>query len=224
MKNTILLLAFIIVSFTSRAQKVDNITFEVSYGMSVPLNFESLVSDENFNSISHLDGGIRYMFNKNIGVKGELAYDKFGGKQSNYGLQTLMVDAQLYYNLGSLVGLVYATKEKVGVFAHAGFGVASNKSLNNNITDYAGTYIMGLSPLFKLSNDFALSSDISYKLNMKQMLLFDGTLFADPTVTYRNSSHYSFSLGVIYYLGTTRHHPDWNVNTLTPKNRTSFQD
>ncbi len=210
MKNTILLFVFTIIGFTSQAQISDNITFEASYGMSVPLNFVSNVSNENFNSTSHFDGGIRYMFTRDLGVKGELAYDKYSGKAANYGMKTILVDAQLYYNLGRLSGLLYATNETVGLYAHAGFGVASNKSINNGMTDHAGTYIMGLSPLFKLSDAFALSTDISYKLNIKQHIHFDGTFFADPTVTNHDVSQFTVSIGAIYYLGGTKSHSDWS--------------
>lgn len=209
MKNTILLFAFAIIGFTGQAQIADNLTFEASYGMSVPLNFISNVSNENFNSTSHFDGGIRYMFTRNLGAKGELAYDKYAGKDANYGMKTVMVDAQLYYNLGRLAGLLYVTNETVGLYAHAGFGVTSNKSVNNGMTDHAGAYIMGLSPLFKLSDHFALSTDISYKLSIKQHIRFDGTFFADPTVTNHDASQFSVSIGAIYYLGSAKSHSDW---------------
>lgn len=209
MKKTILLFTFVILSFTVQAQIADNITFEASYGMSVPLNFVSTISNENFNSTSHFDGGLRYMFTRNLGVKGELAYDKYTSKDPNYGMKTILVDAQLYYNLGRLAGLLYSTNETVGLYAHAGFGIASNKSLYNNMTDHAGAYIMGLSPVFKLSDSFALSTDISYKLSIKQHIRFDGTFFVDPTVTNHDASQFSVSIGAIYYLRGAKNNSDW---------------
>jgi hypothetical protein len=209
MKNTILLFVFTIIGSTSQAQIADDLTFEAAYGMSVPLNFVSKFSNENFNSTSHFEGGIRYMFSSDFGVKGVLAYDAFSGTDTNYGIKSIMADAQLYFNLGRVVGLLYFTDETVGLYAHAGFGVTSNKSLNNGFTEHSGVCSMGLSPLFKLSDAFALSTDISYQLNIKQHMRFDGTFFEIPTVTNHNMSQFTLSIGGIYYFGGAKYHSDW---------------
>ncbi len=209
MKNKILLFAFAIIGFTSQAQIEHKITFEASYGMSVPLSFISL-TDGNFNSTSHFDGGIRYMFNNNWGIKGEMAYDKYTGKAANYGMIAFVQDVQMHYNLGRYTGLSDATNGIVGLYAHSGFGVATDRSLYNHAIEYSGTYILGLSPIFKICDHFALSTDISYKLNMKQHIRYDGTFFVVPTVTNQTTSQVSFSIGGIYYIRSAKAHADWS--------------
>ena len=210
MKNLLILL-LLGVSYTSiQAQMKDKISLEGCYGLSIPINFVSTKSNANFNSTSHLGGGIRYMFNQNIGIKGELSYDKFSANNTDLGMNSTGINTQIYYNLGKLVGLVYVTNETLGLFVHSGFGLVINKSLNNINSDRAGVYCIGLTPLFKLSHQFALSSDFSYKMGFKQNLCFDGTFSPNSTLVNNNLSTFTITLGAIYYLGDSKYHADWS--------------
>jgi hypothetical protein len=213
MKNKIVLFVLVIIGFTAQAQGLDGnfnqLSLEGAYGMSIPLNYSSSVPGNNFNSVSHFDGGIRYMLMQDWGIKGMISYDKFTGNDANLGMQSIVLDAQAHYNLGKAIGLVHGTKEKVGLFLHSGFGLSINKSVPYNMTEHSGVYILGLSPLFKISDHFALSTDLSYKLTLKQHMHFDGTFFEIPTVTNNNTSQISLTVGGIIYLGSAKRHADW---------------
>ena len=211
MKNKIALFALVIIGFTSQAQGLDGnfnqLSFEAAYGMSIPSNFASSpLTNENFKSVTHFDGGIRYMLDQDWGIKGSLAFDQFTGTGSNFGLQSVRLDAQAHYNLGKAMGLVLATRQTVGMYLHTGFGVTLNKSkYKNDFQDETMNYIIGLTPLFKITDGIALSTDLSYILNYKQDHYFDGVPMGEKNTT----GQMTFSIGAVFYLGTARSHADW---------------
>jgi OOP family OmpA-OmpF porin len=116
------------------------------------------------------------------------------------------MDAQAQYNLGRKMGLVLATNQKVGLYLHTGFGLTLNKSIyKNDFQDETINYIIGVTPLFKITDGIALSTDLSYILNYKQDHYFDGVLMGEKNTT----GQLTFSIGAVFYLGTARTHADW---------------
>jgi OOP family OmpA-OmpF porin len=211
MKNKIALIALVVIGFTSHAQGLDGnfnqLSLEASYGMSIPSNYaSSSLTNDNFKSVTHFEGGIRYMFDQDWGVKGTLSFDKFTGNEANFGLNSFRMDAQAQYNLGKALGLVLATRQTVGMYLHTGFGVTLNKSIyKNDFQDETINYIIGVTPLFKITEGIALSTDLSYILNYKQDHYFDGVPFGEKNTT----GQMTFSIGAVFYLGTARSHADW---------------
>jgi OOP family OmpA-OmpF porin len=211
MKNKIALIALVIIGFTSHAQGLDGnfnqLSLEGAYGMSIPLNYASSpLTNDNFKSVTHFDAGIRYMLNQDWGIKGTLAFDKFTGSDANFGLKSFRMDAQAHYNLGRAMRLVIATRQTVGLFVHSGFGVTLNTSIyKNDFQDETMNYIIGITPLFKITEGIALSTDLSYILNYKQDHYFDGVLMGGKNTT----GQMTFSIGAVFYLGTVRIHADW---------------
>ncbi|GGD35138.1 hypothetical protein GCM10011343_26250 [Flavobacterium orientale] len=183
-------------------------SLEGGYGVSIPTRIVSEVSDKSFVSVTHIALGARYMFNQDWGVKGQLAFDRFS-ESADLGTSFFRMDAQAYYNLGRQLGLPYATNELMGLYAHGGLGVSFARSLFNDSREHNGNILIGLTPMFKLSDKLALPITLSYTHTIKQHFSFDGIPFDPPTVAYRNGGHYTFSVGLIIYLGEERMHADW---------------
>jgi len=219
MKNKILLFVLVIFGFAGQAQRYgksyNQFSIEAAYGISIPLNYvSSNNSAGNYISTTHFDVGLRYMFTKELGVKGEMSFDNYDG-DDDYGMKTTRLDAQVYYNLGQSMGLVYATNETVGMLAHTGFGVSFNKSSFFGSAEHTGNFIIGLTPIFKITDKIALSTDFSYGLNFKQHVYYDGVPFNKPPemysspLVYKNAGQFNITIGAIFYLGSERNHADW---------------
>lgn len=211
MKNKIALFALLILGFTSHAQGLNGnfnqLSLEAAYGMSIPSNYaSSSLTNDTFTSVTHFEGGLRYMVDQDWGIKGTLAFDQFTGNEANFGLKSFRMDAQAQYNLGKAMGLVLATRQTVGVYLHTGFGVTLNKSIyQNDFQDETMNYIIGITPLFKITERIALSTDLSYILNYNQDHYFDGVPMGEKNTT----GQLTFSIGAVFYLGNARSHADW---------------
>lgn len=209
--NKVALIALLIFGYTTNAQGVganfDQLSIEGSYGLSNPLSYaHSPLTNDNYKSKTHFDVGIRYMFDQDWGLKGTLAYDKFTGDDAGFGLKSFRIDAQGHYNLGKAIGLVLASSETVGMFVHSGFGVTLNNSIyKNDFQDETINYIIGVTPLIRITDRIALSTDFSYIFNFKQDHYFDGVLIGEKS----NTSQMTFSLGAVFYIGNVRRHADW---------------
>jgi OOP family OmpA-OmpF porin len=209
--NKLTLIAVLIFGYASNAQGVganfNHLSVEGSYGVSIPLSYaHSPLTYDDYKSDTHFDLGIRYMFNQDWGLKGTLAYDKFTGDDASFGLKSFRIDAQGHYNLGKAIGLVLATRETVGMFVHSGFGVTLNNSIyKNDFQDETINYIIGLTPLIRISERIALSTDFSYIFNFKQDHYFDGVVIGEKS----NTSQMTFSLGAVFYIGNANRHADW---------------
>jgi hypothetical protein len=181
----------------------NKLSLEAGYGMSKPFSPVSITSDANFISYSHLNGGIRYMYNENIGVKGQLAYERYS-ENSNLGIESTHADIQLHYNIGRLLNIPYSTYERVGLFVHSGVGISMAKSININRRDRVGNLLFGITPKIKISNSLAVFTDLTYSYNRKQDLYYDGSV-----VKRTNGSNAFLSVGLIVYLGSEDIHADW---------------
>lgn len=214
MKKILLIITIILFSSEGFAQAAEDnynkITLEMSYGLSIPFGASKVSASPDpgsFVSFSNINLGARYMFNVDWGVKGELGIVDYHG--NGIGTNMFRMNAQAYYNLGRLTGLLSSTNEKVGLLAHSGFGVTWSKSLYNNEREHMGNYIIGLSPIFKLNKQFTLSSDFSYAANFKQHFHFDGVPFNPAGVEYKTGNQFAITVGLIYHLGNKDLNADW---------------
>jgi OOP family OmpA-OmpF porin len=67
---------------------------------------------------------------------------------------------------------------------------------------------IGLTPMYNISNKFAVTADFTHNFTMKQHYGFDGILL-NKDYTPKSGSYYNFSVGLIYYLGENKYHSDW---------------
>lgn len=209
MKNKFIVLFVLMIGYNGIGQNFDRLSIEGAYNISVPFS-ASVVSagDGNYNSYNGFNLGIRYMFNQKWGVKAEVAYNGYHGDK-NQGTDFLRLDAQAFYNLGYLLDLPRSTNDKFGLLVHSGFGVSQIKSLYANTTEHTGNFLLGVTPLFRLSDQLTLSGDISYITNFKQHDHFDGVPFDTLTGAYKVGHSINFAFGFVFYLGENKKHADW---------------
>ena len=191
-------------------KRYNQFSVEASYNISVPytaIDFKDK-SNGNFTSFDGFNLGARFMFNQNWGLKGEVVYNGYHG-ENNLGTDFTRLDAQAVYNLGKLIRLPYATNYKIGLLLHSGFGLSKSKSLSKNATENIWNYIIGLTPIFSLSDRFSLATDITYVANFKQQYNYDGQLFSDKKDTYKYGYNLNYSVGLIFYIGQKGRAADW---------------
>ena len=191
-------------------KKYNQFSIEGAYNISIPYTATDFKekSNGNFTSFDGFNLAMRYMFNQEWGVKGDIAYNGYHG-ENGLGTNFIRLDAQAVYNLGRLISLPYATNDKIGLLVHSGFGLSKSKSLYKDGTENIGNFIIGLSPIFGLSESVALSTDVTYVANFKQQYNYDGYLFNATKEEYKFGYNLNFSIGVIFYLGQKARHADW---------------
>lgn len=180
---------------------------EFGYGVSIPTHTISNETNGAYTSTAHFNFGIRYMFNRDWGVKSQLAMDQFK-EGENTGTNFFRFDVQAYYNLGKAIDLVVSSREQFGLFAHSGFGVAYSKSVPLEKRERVGHFIVGLSPRYRVNDMVSLSLDFSYTFNFRQHFSFDGQ-FAKSDRSYTSGGFFTPSLGIVIGLGSERRHADW---------------
>lgn len=151
----------------------------------------------------HLEGGLGYMFNSQIGIKGDIALDQFNATliaNENVTASTSMYrgSLQLVWNFAETAG--FAT-DKFAFNFHTGAGITSiaNKeyrALDMEFTskgikanDDAYNAIVGLNPQFAINEKLAFNIDLSY------VMLFDQNKTID--YTERNEGMASYTTAAI---------------------------
>jgi OOP family OmpA-OmpF porin len=179
-----------------------------------------------FNSISHFDLGVRYMFNERFGLKLDGAYDVFEPQgDTSLPFET----TQLRFGLQGVVNLRNILKfntfsGRLGLLGHAGVQVnflspesRGGIDTSSNETDQNGGFIFGLTPQFRITDRFVITADASFIQNYRSHITWDG--FRDDSVGNLDSSMMNVSLGLTVYLGKHDIHADWyNVEEDMPNN------
>lgn len=185
----------------------NSLSLEAGYGLSFPLTPVSSTNTGGFHSYTHFNGGIRYMFNQDWGIRGGFAFDRFGDNSFS-GTQFFRFDSQVYFNLGRKLQIPYKSKEVFNVFLHSGFGVTFVNSKRFDNFEKNGNFIIGISPMFKLSSKATFYLDASLINNFKQHYQYDGSRINDAG-DFTTGRHTTFAAGIILYLGEKRDHADW---------------
>ena len=183
---------------------------EAAYGLSMPVSAVSEVSDDSYSSNAHVRLGVRYMLTEDWGVKGQFSIDRFKGDIEQTGTKYIGADVQAYYNLGQLFQIPLMTRERVGLLAHTGIGVGYLKSVQEDIRDRVGQYIIGLTPIFRVGDSVSIMLDFSYTFNLRQHFNFDGEFFSPDDTEYTVGSFFTPSIGISIYLGSESRHADWD--------------
>ena len=156
---------------------VNNMSIEAGYGYTGAIGPYQKLYKSNFSGLNHYNVGIRYMFNEKFGAKVAYKLDHFvndpGGK---VGITYSAVALSGIYNVGKQLGLTYLTRDKVGINAHVDAGVAFGYMIGQNQHEKIGVVGIGLTPMFNISNNFALTADFTHNFTMKQHYGFDGIL------------------------------------------------
>src|SRR5690606_5726947 len=119
---------------------------------------------------------------------------------------------QAVANLGRIMNFESFSRS-FGLLLHGGAGIGTVKpeeNAYNNFDDDVYTLIFGVTPQVKLGNRVALVGDISTVLNGRQSVSFDGASL-DPYPYGANSTWWTGSLGLQFYLGKNEEHADWFI-------------
>ncbi|OCB75387.1 OmpA family protein [Flavobacterium crassostreae] len=168
-----------------------------------------------------VDLGARYMFNNKFGLKADLGYNSFEGKDNSASFDTkyYRVDLQAVANLGRIMNFETWTN-RIGLLGHAGFGLAQLEDENSALKDRMGNFMAGVTGQIRLTNRIALTGDFTTILNASQNANFD----AATTGASRGFQGILFNgtVGVSVYLGKNAKHADWV--TLVDQNTIALTD
>ncbi|RTY76254.1 OmpA family protein [Flavobacterium sp. LS1P28] len=157
------------------------------------------------------DLGVRYMFNNKFGLKADIGYNSFQGKNNSIDFDTkyYRADIQAVANLGRIMNFETWTNT-LGLLGHAGFGLAQLEDQNSALKDRMGNFMAGVTGQIKLSNRIALTGDFTTILNAAQDAAFDGASTRDA----RGFSGILFNgtVGLTVYLGKNEKHADWVID------------
>ena len=164
----------------------------------------------------NLEGGIGYMFNNWVGIKGDLSVGTIKTVEvSSLGSE----DKSGYIRLGlhglfDIASLADFGISNFSLIQHTGFGLAtiSNPSWKENReaagvefkdplikgNDDVFTLVFGLTPKYKINEHIALNLDFSFNLLMKQDHTFDR--FSYITTGGGTTNFSTLSLGMTYFL------------------------
>ena len=156
-----------------------------------------------------VDAGIRYMFNNKFGLKTDIGYSSFTGKDNsiNFDTKYYRVNLQGVANLGRIMSFETWTNS-IGLLGHAGFGLSLLERKDPSyLKDRMGNFIAGVTGLIKLSDRVSLSGDFSTIINAKQNIAFDGA----SSIGGRgfNGALFTGTAGLVIYLGKNDKHADW---------------
>lgn len=209
MKKIITLVLVLTFSTVFAQQTYDQYSLEAGYGLNHGM---SKGENSNMTNFRHFEVGFRYMFDENWGVKLDYGNDGFRtSEEPKEGTNYHRFSVQGVYNVGRLLDLPYATNDRINLLAHAGLGYSALKSTVKPGTDNIGNVIIGVTPQFWISENFALHLDASYVINFTQHYNFDGT--------YPDSAPYELdafmggiinvTAGVTFYFGKNGNDSDW---------------
>ncbi|OIQ27396.1 MAG: hypothetical protein BM564_12950 [Bacteroidetes bacterium MedPE-SWsnd-G2] len=185
-------------------------TIEISAGVPLITKPNEGLARSNYATFSNFSGGLRYMFNTNYGLKGNYTYTNFSDKDnSEFGNEHHRVSLEGVAQLGNLLNFHHSFRRHWGLLAHAGLGMTWASP--EQITEYEriGNLIFGLTPEFKISEQFSIIGDASYIVNMSQNFGYDGT----PVVSgsdHVTGSYFQMNIGVQWHFGNKKTAADWH--------------
>lgn len=212
MRFITLLILFFLQFNVAQAQKYNEFSLEVGGGFHFPFKpkgSEDKVNLSNYISMKQFQVSGRYMFNKNIGLKGQYAYFYFQDKNNHLNTSTLnKITLELVYNLGSQLNFNFAVRDRFTLLLHGGAGVSFLKPKKSYDYETIGNLQIGVTPLVKISDEVAFYIDITPVFNLKQHYSFGGELL-NENFKASDGMLLNANLGFIFYLGRKKHHADW---------------
>lgn len=179
--------------------KYDKLFLESGIGMGIPMSQISPTDSSNGSiSLIHFQGSLRYMFNENFGLMGNLNYDEFKNSLDQKSEQKLL-GLELVYNIGNAFKL-YGDDESFGLLMHGGVGVGVMSS-KFNMNDNIGAITVGLKPILALNDKVSLFADVTYKQILEQDVYYNGFQTTYPDPGKFSSSQIGLTFGIIASLG-----------------------
>ena len=216
MKTSLLLL--LLLTFNANAQDYNRSSVGLSIGGHDGMH--NTLHTTRVYQFTHYEANYRYMLNNRVGLKFDAGFDNFKFSDGHPATKALRFSIQPVFNLTDLLHM-NDFSERLGMQLHIGGGYATmwNKTKLSGpaelFTAQEGSVdemlqgIIGLSPMFKVSDKFSLQADISFMGNIRQNNGFD--FEATPMQGGGFSGYYaSATIGFNYYLGKNAKHADWS--------------
>lgn len=192
---------------------------KVSIDFSVGLN--KSMSDRGTGSayrvnLPHVDLGARYMLNNKYGLKFDLGYDMFksassASAEAQFSTHYIRMNFQGVLNFTNVLDF-NQFYDKLGVFGHAGPGIAFHGDPNNGPAykwDFMSNFLAGITAQLKVSPKLAITGDITAIGHILQDISLDGKTKLETTNNGFDVFTANASIGVNYYLGDAAEHADW---------------
>jgi len=203
MKKTLALFTLML-SFTAFSQSnTDQYTLEAGYGLGVS-------GKPGITDFAHYNVAFRYMIDDYWGFKLDYGSDTFRTDTNpEMGVDYNRFSAQAVYNLGRTLNLTNYSDTWFNVLVHGGLGYSNLKSVVTGRTDNAGNVMLGVTPQFKITDQFALHLDAAYIVNISQHYDYDGTSHNVKAAESFIGSQFNLSFGLTFYFGRNGNRADW---------------
>ena len=157
--------------------------------------------------------GVRYMMNEKFGIKLDAGYNSIENHDDSRAFETkyFRTSLQGVVNMGSVLNFKSWTNT-FNLLAHGGMGYSVNtpKSPNDfEKGDQMLNLIVGLTPQIKLTNNIALTGDLSMVNHIRQSVNWDGTQATNSPGLNGKNMLVNASVGLTFYLGNKAIHADW---------------
>lgn len=161
----------------------------------------------------HADLGFRYMFNTKVGLKFQGGYDVLNNDEGSLPFETKIISANLqgYFNLGRMMDFQTFTK-RLNLLGHMGIGIAQMRNDRFEGEDNIGSFLMGLTGQYRISNRLVLTGDFTMTNSFSHHRTWDGSPYDRDGKQGFDSTLYNLSLGLTYYFGKHEQHADWFVD------------
>ncbi len=248
MKKILFVLFSVIVTVSAQEQtkekapkNYNRLAFELNVGQNKPgetFNPGYYTADPdtymNFNRLGHYAFGVRYMINNKFGIKLDGAFDKIAPEKGNgsfdFESRQIRVGFQGIVNVRNLLNFDSWTK-RFGLLGHAGIQVSyfdpifrnldyndSSRQDLDGLNEDNGGFIFGLTPQYRLTSRLILNLDVSFLVNTRAHLTWDGTPNTVGDFTNNlNSSMVNTSLGLTYFIGKHQISADFAPDEINNK-------
>lgn len=185
----------------------DKLFLEGGVGLGIPLSqFSPTGSSNGSIALTHIQGGVRYMLNEDIGFLGSLGYDSFKNDQNEWSKQK-QASLELVYNIGKALELS-GDSGNFTLLLHGGAGVGRMSSKNNN-QDHFGTILLGVKPVWAINDKVSFFADATYKCILEQDVYYNGQNTTYPNPGKFSSSQIGLTFGIMASLGQNRTNADF---------------
>ena len=175
----------------------------------------------------HVDLGVRYMFNRFVGIKSNVSYDQVSkgwgikdrktainnGKIKDFKGHYYGFDVEAVVNLGQALHLTEIAGNRLGLLFHTGGGYRAFRLSNAPAGSYGARikkdntidFKWGITPQIRLFDRMNLTFDFSQVFIVKQKLQLDGTRGNRGPI---DALLHTYTVGLTYNIGK-KQHIDW---------------
>jgi len=199
------------------AQDYNKWTLELGGGINTaanPLTPGYDIGSYNFFSANF---GARYMFNTKFGLKLGVTYDQLKNNDGTPEFKTNVqgVSLQGVVNVGRILEFQTWTN-RLNVLAHTGVGVGRFRAdEGQQYYDHIGTFLIGLTGEFKISERVSLFGDFTMNNNYSQQRMWDGGPYEHTIKQGFDSTLYQATVGITVALGSHEQHADWYIQDIS---------